>query len=474
MRKLLLIPVTALCAIAQTSNYPGALDTNTSLFVTGDNVQSTLAQAMAAGDNVAFVRSGTGFVANMIITICDVTAPVTPTLTKCTSWEHMLVTNVTGQALTVTRGFAGTSAVSHLSGAVVSVAIDSAHQSSLKSAVIAIETALGPNISNAITNIKSYGAVCNGTDQNTAVQAALSAGATTIFIPRGCLWTAPGGIIPSSLANPITYIGESSLTSVIQSNATPSTTALQLGPGGSIRNVAAVGRTGCFGNVVTPPNCMLPGMAVNQQDVNANIVQTGYNSLVMQVGQAGKDTSGTNVQNHGIGDGIFAAVDTLNGVAARFDLENGTGSAVVIDLNGGDGGSNGLSIVDNALSAAYPFSWSSNYRTSTGVFNLTHGYGVSASTMTGNIFNVSMAQSSGAFTGNFDYFLNSGSLAWRIGSHGQAQQGGVTFAVLNALGGSVPGTFIWCTDCQVATSCTSGGSGAWAFGIAGGAWKCPF
>ena len=52
--------------------------------------------------------------------------------------------------------------------------------------------------------------------------------------------------------------------------------------------------------------------------------------------------------------------------------------------------------------------------------------------------------------------------------------GGVTFA---SLGASSNGYSTYCTDCNVVSAaphtCTSGGSGAWAFRN-GGAWKCPF
>ena len=144
--KLIGIIVFALPLFAQTTSYPGALDSDSSLFVVSDNVQTTLNLAMAPSDNVAIVKSGAGFSANMIVTICDTTAPVTSTVSKCSAWEHMLVTAVNGQSLTVTRGAAGTTARSHAVGAVISVLIDSVHQQALKSAVLALETALGPNL----------------------------------------------------------------------------------------------------------------------------------------------------------------------------------------------------------------------------------------------------------------------------------------------------------------------------------------
>jgi hypothetical protein len=142
--KLVCLVLAAGAALAQTTRYPGAVDSDSSLFVVNDNIQTTLNAAMSTSDTAMVVASATGFVPNMIVTICD-----TQTNTgKCTAWEHMLVTAVSGNVLTVTRAFAGTSARSHSSGRLVSVLIDSAHQKVLKDSVVAIETALGPNLIN--------------------------------------------------------------------------------------------------------------------------------------------------------------------------------------------------------------------------------------------------------------------------------------------------------------------------------------
>src|SRR5262249_30873342 len=94
MRKLLLVITLASGLCAQTSNYPGALDTNSTLFVTADNVQTVLTVAMVPSDTVAVVQSSTGFQANMIATVCDTVTTVTTGVSKCSAWEHMLVTNV--------------------------------------------------------------------------------------------------------------------------------------------------------------------------------------------------------------------------------------------------------------------------------------------------------------------------------------------------------------------------------------------
>ena len=151
MRLAALILAAAAC-LAQTTRYPGALDSDSSLFVVQDNVQTTLSAAMGIGDTAAVVASATGFVPNMVATICDTTTNTG----KCTAWEHMLVTAVTGNVLTVTRGQAGTTARTHSSGRLVSILIDSVHQKVLKDAVVAVQTALGPNLSNISGSASGY------------------------------------------------------------------------------------------------------------------------------------------------------------------------------------------------------------------------------------------------------------------------------------------------------------------------------
>lgn len=143
MKTLFLLILLSFAAFGQTSTYPGAIDNDASLFVTADNVQSTLSVAATAGDATITVSSGAGFVANMIVTICDT---ITST-GKCTVYEHMKVTNVAGGVLTVTRGVGGTSARAHSAGKLVSVLWDKVHHDALKSGLIAVQTALGPNLS---------------------------------------------------------------------------------------------------------------------------------------------------------------------------------------------------------------------------------------------------------------------------------------------------------------------------------------
>jgi hypothetical protein len=115
------------------SNFPGSLDNDSTLYVAKDNIATKLISAMAIGDTVAVVASPTGWAANMIASVES---------------EQMLVTAVAGNVLTVTRAFGGTSAAAHAQGKAFSNFVDAAYQSSLKAAVIAIETALGANLAN--------------------------------------------------------------------------------------------------------------------------------------------------------------------------------------------------------------------------------------------------------------------------------------------------------------------------------------
>ncbi len=110
--------------------------------VAKDNIATTLASAMTAGDNVAVVTSGTGWAANMVAYICESNA--TGTAGKCAgSFEAMLVTNVNGQNLTVTRGYGGTSAIAHSKNRAISNSVTAVYNTTLSDEVHAIETALG-------------------------------------------------------------------------------------------------------------------------------------------------------------------------------------------------------------------------------------------------------------------------------------------------------------------------------------------
>lgn len=59
---------------------------------------------------------------------------------------------------------------------------------------------------------------------------------------------------------------------------------------------------------------------------------------------------------------------------------------------------------------------------------------------------------------------------FQVNTGGTVASIGIPFA---SLGTPNNGSFVWCTDCNVATPCTGGGAGAFAF-RSGAQWKCPF
>ncbi len=144
MKKLTLLLACAALSFAQ--SYPSSIYVPP---VAGDNVATTLSVAMAAGDTVAVVGSGTGWQAGMLAYICDGTQ--TGIAGKCSgTFEIMLVTNAAGNVLTVTRAQGGTSAVAHAKNKAISNAITSPYVNGPNAEVAAIETALGTNLQNVI------------------------------------------------------------------------------------------------------------------------------------------------------------------------------------------------------------------------------------------------------------------------------------------------------------------------------------
>jgi len=243
-------------------------------------------------------------------------------------------------------------------------------------------------------DIRRSGAVCDGTDQNAAVQAALLLGYTTIYIPAGCKWIAPSGIMPSTLATPITYRCENLTTSIIQSASDPATLGLQGGPGAQFYGCDAKGNS--TGVAPFTQTCPI-GHYANYRDVNAPVLATCYTAEVLVLGQGSTDLSTTNIQNFGVGDAIFASTNNTNGVAVRADLESGGGSEFMCDINGGTGGSCFSILENSANNTSVPFAWFSTFRTAGNVVQ----FNQRTSTFTGNVFFANMADISGIFTGNF-------------------------------------------------------------------------
>ncbi len=101
------------------------------------------------------------------------------------------------------------------------------------------------------TSIALYGAIADwngttGTNNEFAVTAAITAGATNIFIPANCLYKVTGSILPDD----INFIGENWISSVISSEDR-TTDNLYMGARASYKNVGIIS---LFGDDVAGPN----------------------------------------------------------------------------------------------------------------------------------------------------------------------------------------------------------------------------
>src|ERR1041385_3035846 len=123
----------AALACAQTSNYPGSLDTNATLTDLADRAQTTLSAPLNASSTSFTVVSAAKFAANMILTI---------------DRAQIFVTSVVSNTVNGTRGYGGTTAASHSNGALVSCYFVAYQFKALRAAIIATETALGANLVN--------------------------------------------------------------------------------------------------------------------------------------------------------------------------------------------------------------------------------------------------------------------------------------------------------------------------------------
>ena len=116
------------------AQFPNAVARDSDLLVAGNLAQTTLAQAMATNDTVAYLTSGTGFPNNSVFTV---------------DGEICLITSGGGtNTPTIQRGYDGTAAAPHSLGASVSDYFVAHHHNQLVSEVEAIETALGANMAN--------------------------------------------------------------------------------------------------------------------------------------------------------------------------------------------------------------------------------------------------------------------------------------------------------------------------------------
>jgi len=115
------------------ARYPGSVATDQALKIAANRVQATLRSNISSGDTIITVGDASRLVPDMLLSIDS---------------EIISITSISGNNLTVVRGFDGTVPSSHASGSTLSSNIDAWHHNALAAEIKAIETALGPNLSN--------------------------------------------------------------------------------------------------------------------------------------------------------------------------------------------------------------------------------------------------------------------------------------------------------------------------------------
>lgn len=128
--------------LAQTSPYPAALDTDVTLKVAANGVSNRISTSIDAAVTTFTVSSCMGLIPNLLITI---------------EFEIVPVTSCNGNTLIVaSRGFDGTEPAAHPVNATVKGNVEAWNINAPNSAVKAIETALGVNLSNVGGGIAPY------------------------------------------------------------------------------------------------------------------------------------------------------------------------------------------------------------------------------------------------------------------------------------------------------------------------------
>jgi hypothetical protein len=144
-------------AYAQTARFPGAIATDTDLTSLTDRAQTQLSAPLNSSATSFTVVTGSKFSANMILTIDGEQIKACSVVGNTVNVGHASCPNVDG------RGFAGTVAASHNTGALVSDYFTAYQFKALREEIKSIEGALGPNLSNVPGNaINSFVQVVGG------------------------------------------------------------------------------------------------------------------------------------------------------------------------------------------------------------------------------------------------------------------------------------------------------------------------
>ncbi len=127
MKRLLCLILLAVCALGQTAKFPSSVAADSDLAVALDNSFSTLSAPVDNITTTLTVANGAKFTAGEIVSVNN---------------EQMLITGISGNNLTVVRGFGGTTASAQNAGTLVSGYYTAWHHNALKNEIKAIESKL--------------------------------------------------------------------------------------------------------------------------------------------------------------------------------------------------------------------------------------------------------------------------------------------------------------------------------------------
>lgn len=137
--------------LAQTAAFPTSVVGNGQLMVAGNNVLSTLGASVGVSDTTLTVTSTTGIVANMLLTFSDSKEIA---VVCSVSTPNQLFLGYGGTCPSISgRGFDGTTATTHATGAEIADWYTAWHHNALRVEIEAIETALGANLANVLTGV---------------------------------------------------------------------------------------------------------------------------------------------------------------------------------------------------------------------------------------------------------------------------------------------------------------------------------
>jgi hypothetical protein len=180
-------------------------------------------------------------------------------------------------------------------------------------------------------DIRNYGATCNGTDQNTAVQSALAAGIIELYIPTGCLWVLPHTswsynpgsgtiLVPAdSIPGGLTITGQDWVNSKIQTSV-PASYVMYAGSGTKVlsMNTQHAGcqvqniNTGGYDNGASCPNLYYFNASYRfAGTVNTSGTSVSYSTGMQFTYNAGSQPDWTNSWNYLVINGVHYGVSSV-------------------------------------------------------------------------------------------------------------------------------------------------------------------